>query len=80
MLLQTKPTSWAQRDVYRRSLFFFLARSLRSPMFSKRTKRKIKQRLCTGYRFYDKQALTDIFSNVELFHPRGHVQVCCRNL
>ena len=48
------------KDVYRRSLFFFLAfrarsHSLslaslaRSPMFSKRTKRKIKQRLCTGY-------------------------------
>ena len=32
--------------VYSRSLFFFLARS---PMFSKRTKRKIKQRLGTGY-------------------------------
>ena len=67
-------------DVYRRSLLFFLARSLRSLMFSKRTKRKIKQRLCTGYRFYVIQDLTDICSNVEHFHPRGHVQVCCRNL
>ena len=49
------------KDVYRRSLLFFLARSLRSPMFSKRTKKKIKQRLCTGYRLYDNQDLTDIF-------------------
>ena len=33
------------------SLFFFLALRARSrsPTFSKRTKRKMKQRLCTGY-------------------------------
>ena len=47
------------KDVYRRSLFFFLAlrarsralvlaRSLRSPMFLKRTKRKINQGLFTS--------------------------------
>ena len=45
------------KDVYRRSLFFSLAFHARSrtlaslassPMFSKRAKRKIKQRLCTG--------------------------------
>ena len=34
------------KDVYRRSLFFFLA--LADAQFSKRTKRKIKQRLCIG--------------------------------
>ena len=34
------------KDVYRRSLFFFLA--LADVQFSKRTKRKIKQRLCIG--------------------------------
>ena len=39
------------KDVYRHSLFFFLARS---PIFSKRTERKIKQRLCTG-EFWDEQ-------------------------
>ena len=41
------------KDVYRRSLFFFLALRARSHaladvQFSKRTKRKIKQRLCIG--------------------------------
>ena len=45
------------KDVYRRSLFLFLASSPRSralsslassPMFLKRMKRNIKQRLCTG--------------------------------
>ena len=48
------------KDVYRRSLFFVLTLRARSRalasfasslMFSKRTKRKIKQRLCAG--FYD---------------------------
>ena len=49
----------AGEEENRRFLFFFLElrafcralaleRLLRSPMFSKRTKRKIKQRLCTG--------------------------------
>ena len=32
-----------------RKLFIFLSRAPRKPVFSKRTKRKIKQRLCTGY-------------------------------
>ena len=41
------------KDVYRRSLFFFLALRARSHtladvQFSKRTKRKIKQRRCIG--------------------------------
>ena len=49
---------FSPKDVYRRSLFFFLAvrahscalASLASsPMFLKRMKREIKQRLCTGY-------------------------------
>ena len=48
---------FSPKDVYRRALFFVLALCARSrafaslassPMFSKRTKRKIKQRLCTG--------------------------------
>ena len=40
----------------RRSLFFVLARALRSPMFKKRTKsKKKKQRLGTGYSLFERQ-------------------------
>ena len=48
-----------KKKIENSSLFFFhalrarsraLASLASSPMFSKRTKRKIKQRLCTGYR------------------------------
>ena len=39
----------------RRSLFFVLARALLSPMFSKRTKSKKKQRLGTDYSLFERQ-------------------------
>ena len=39
----------------RRSLFFVLARTLRSPMFKKRTNCKKRQRLGTGYSLFERQ-------------------------
>ena len=39
---------WHRPSIFSSKSVIFLSRSPRSPMFSKRTKRKIKQRLCTG--------------------------------
>ena len=64
------------------TFFIFLSRAVASlaDVFEKNEKKNKTTSVYRLSRFYDNQALTDIFSNVELFHPRGHVQVCCRNL
>ena len=55
-----------------RKLFIFLSRAPRTPVFFKRTKRKIKQRLCTGY--WERQEI------LWWFHGANYIAILQRRL